>query len=125
MILLGAETVTRQRFEVSRGEDGRTTKTLVDETSVRASVQPLDDRQRAALPEGVRQSVDLRLFSKAEFRTTNQYTNTPADRVVIDGEVFRVIQVKEWRQLLAHFEVDVQRLTEPDDPEWGLEENDD
>lgn len=118
-MLLGAEIVTRLRFEESRGSDGRTEKTLSSEDEVKASVQPLSDRQRQALEEGVRQSVDLRMYTKAEFRTADQKSGVPADRVRIDGEDYRVVQVKHWRTLLDHYEVDIQRMTEADDPEWG------
>lgn len=118
-MILGAQPITLQRFTAGVGADRRGTLTLESETTIMASVQPLTDRQRQALPELLRQSVDKRLYTRSEVRTVDQLNGTPGDRIVIDGEVFEVVAVKRWPQLLAHYEVDIQRAKEPDNPTWA------
>lgn len=121
-MLLGAEKITRLRFSESIGADGRPERTLEDESTIRASIQPISGRQRQALPEGIRQTVDLRLYTKSELRTADDQQGVPADHVVIDGEAYRVVQVQQWRQLMAHYQVDVERLGAEDDPDWEPDE---
>lgn len=113
-MILGQLPVVRIRRSESRGSDGRTVMAVVSETTVRASVQPLTDRQREVLPEGIRTKVEKRLYSKNEFRTADQLTGIPADRVLYDSEEFEVVAVKRWPSLLAHYEVDLVRVTEAD-----------
>lgn len=118
-MILNPEPVTRRRYQETVGADGRTEKALESEEEVSASVQPLSDRQRMALPEGVRQSVDRRLYTTAHFRTADQKTGEPADAVRIRGEDYLVVQVKYWSGPFEHYEVDVQRIAEADDASWS------
>lgn len=117
-MILGAEPITRLRYEMSVGQDRRGVRTLVESKTIRASVQPLTDRQREALPELIRQSVEKRIYTKSEVRADDQTTGLLGDRLKIDGELYEVLAVKHWRKLLAHYEVDIRRLKEPDDPRW-------
>lgn len=111
-MILGVETVERRRRSASRGADGRTVITTESTTSIRASVQPITGRQREALPEGIRQRVSKKLYTKAELRSADQATGVPADQIVYGGETFEVVQVHRWPALLAHFEADLVRVTD-------------
>ncbi|MFU8806540.1 MAG: hypothetical protein ACNA8W_22205 [Bradymonadaceae bacterium] len=113
-MILGAENITRIRRGETRGSDGRSVIAVLNSTTIQASVQPLTDRQREVLPEGIRTRVEKRLYSKSDFRTADQLTGTPSDYVLYNGETFEVVAVKRWPKLLAHYEVDLVRLTEED-----------
>lgn len=117
-MILGATPITLRRYEMSIGADRRGVRTLVEERTIRASVQPLTDRQREVLPELIRQTVEKRVYTKSEVRADDQETGQPGDRLLIDGELYEVLAVKHWRRLLAHYEIDIRRVKEPDDPEW-------
>ena len=114
-MILGVEEVTLRRYTQARGSDGRTAMTLSEETTIRASVQPMGDRQREALPEGIRTKVERVMYTRDEVRTADHLEGNPADIVVIDGEELVAVQVKEWRQLIKHYEVALMRRAEEDD----------
>lgn len=113
-MILGAEPILRRRRKAVRGNDGRTTFSVDSERTIYASVQPLSDEERQALPEGVRSRVEKRIYTKSEVKTADQNTGQPADIIVIDGEEFVAVQVKHWRRLLAHYEVDLIKRQEED-----------
>ena len=104
-MILGKETATRYRFGAeSRDPDtGRTTKPTPTESVFRGSFQPLDGKERDALPEGVRASETLKVYTKSELRTADQHSNTPADEVEYNGRRFVVYAMDRYPKLLAHF----------------------
>lgn len=113
-MILGAEPILLRRLKAERGEDGRTVFAVDSERTIYASVQPLTDKQREVLPEGIRARVEKRLYTKSEVKTADQQTGQPADVIIIDGAEFIAVQVKHWRRLLAHYEVDLIRRQEDD-----------
>lgn len=78
------------------------------------SVQPLSGRERQELPEGDRQRVTLKVYTTSAVFTANQYTDTPEDVIVIDGERFRVYQVEThgMANLIPHAKVYLVRESE-------------
>jgi hypothetical protein len=114
-MILGAENIQRLRRAETIGPDGRAVKSVLSTATIRGSVQPLTDRQREVLPEGIRQSVTRKVYTKSDLRTADQLTNTPSDLIVYGGETYEVVRVTRWPALLSHFEADLVRVTEPDD----------
>lgn len=116
-MMLGLMPVTLTRYTSARDPvSGRTVRTVASTTTIQGSVQPLTDRQREVLPEGLRQSVTRRMWTRAEVLTADQLTGRLADRITINNESFDVVRVSHWPALLAHFEADLVRVKEQDEP---------
>jgi len=116
-MILGLRTVTRRRFASgSRGTDGRWTKGAATDTSISMGVQPLSDRELQRLPEGERQSQQLKGYTTADVRTVDDKASpqVDADRIVVDSIVYEVRDVVEQTSLLPHKRVRLLRLLEPD-----------
>lgn len=72
-------------------------------STVRVSVQPPTDRDMETLTDGERTRRVLVLFGRpGTFQTSEQDDATPADEVVIEGEVYQVRSVERWRQVLPN-----------------------
>ena len=113
--LVGQEAVTLRTFAVgSRGTDGRFTAGALTDTTIQASVQPVNGQELQTLPEGDRQRDWLKVYTLATLKTNNQHTQIPADRIVIDTIVYEVRQVWPWRTRapLPHFKAFIVRLQE-------------
>lgn len=90
---------------------GSVTRTTPQTIAVRGSLQPfrLGD-VTTVLPEGKR-AEDARMFyTKTRLRASNSVTQTPADTVVINGEVFEVFNNGDWATTtiltgLSHYKV--------------------
>lgn len=116
MTILGAGPLMRRRFTAGAFVNGRWTGDTVAETSLTASVQPLNGRDRMSLPEGQRTSEGYKLYIRGAdaVRTANQHA-TPAvkaDQVVIGGAFYDVIHVDDAHPLLTHTRAYVLRVTE-------------
>jgi hypothetical protein len=68
-------------------------------------VQPLSDRQMAALSEGLRESARYAGFTRADVHTFDHATKTPADRVTYKGHVYAIGQVGDWDESGRYREV--------------------
>ena len=104
-MILGKQTATRYRFGAeSRDSDtGRTIRPSPTTSAFRGSFQPLRGKEREALPEGVRASDTLKVYTKSELRTADQHTGTPADEVDYDGRRYVVYQVDRYPRLIPHY----------------------
>ena len=104
-MILGKETALRFRYPMpTRDPDtGRTVRGSPISSTIRGSFQPLDGKEREALPEGVRQSETMKVYTKTNLRTSDQNTNSPADEIEYDGRRFVVYQVDKWPKLLSHY----------------------
>lgn len=115
-MILGLQPVQLVRFASARDSaSGRTVRTVESTATIQASVQPLTDRQREVLPEGLRQSVARRMWTRSEVLTADQLTGRLADRITIGGEAFDVVRVSHWPSLLSHYEADLVRVKEQDE----------
>ena len=106
-MILGAEPITRRRFASgARGADGRYTPGASTDTTILASVQPLEGRDREILPEGERQTDGIKVYTESDVRTVNQHGgaggNTP-DRLIFDGLVYEVRNVSRQRSIIPHY----------------------
>lgn len=104
-MILGKQTATRFRYgqETRDPDTGRTITPASTESSIRGSFQPLDGKEREALPEGVRQSETIKMYTKSDLRTADQHEGTPADEIEYDGRRFVVYQADKWPKLLSHY----------------------
>lgn len=115
-MILGLKPVQLVRFANARDPaSGRTVRTVASTVTIQASVQPLTDRQREVLPEGLRQSVTRRMWTRSEVLTADQLTGRLADRITINNEEFDVVRVSHWPSLLSHYEADLVRVSEEDE----------
>ena len=116
-MILGLRSVTRRRFASgSRGSDGRWTKGAATDTSISMGVQPLSDRELQRLPEGERQSQQLKGYTAADVRTVDDRASpqVDADQIIVDSVVYEVRDVVEQTSLLPHKRVRLLRLLESD-----------
>ena len=114
MPILGQESATRRRFgtETADPDTGATIKPSPVVSSFRGSFQPLNGRDLQTLPEGKRTSETLKVYTKTDLRTADQFTGTPADDVEYKGKLFEVYVVMEYPQLLNHFKALLTRKQE-------------
>lgn len=112
-MILGATDVTLRRYAApSRGVDGRVALAAPTETTISASVQPLNGRELALLPEGVRARDRRKAYSETELRTADQEAGTVADELVVAGVVYQVQKVQRHSALLPHYRAELARVQE-------------
>lgn len=87
--------ITVRRRSPGTTVDGRYTEGAVEETEgVEATVQPAGTEDLEMLPEGLRTSKSITVWSAFEFATAEQ--GAVPDQVVYRGEVFDVHAVRDW-----------------------------
>lgn len=77
-----------------------------------ASAQPASGRSIQGLPEGLRSSESMDVFTKTELRQARPDAGIDADTILIDGAVFEVVNVKRWNKLGNFYRATVVRLFE-------------
>jgi hypothetical protein len=109
MPLIGKKKYTRHRY--AAGQWSQATKGYFESPApatdvVEIAVQPLQAEEAQFLPEGVSVSDGKKGYTKSALRTHDEATQTPADVVDIDGELYRVHKVFDFGSgLLAHYKV--------------------
>lgn len=101
---LAASPVTRRRFAAgSYPQAGATRGQFVAgasaDTTIRAVMQPIDDRTRQLLPEGIRLRARYLLHTTADVRGDAPATGasiTQADDVIYNGRTYTVWQDRDW-----------------------------
>ena len=114
-MILGEQDVTLTRRAAGAvGSDGRYAPGASTTSTIRASMQPPNDRLLQLLPEARRQSVTLMAFTEVALRTTDQATGLPADLLTYRGETYEVLAVRQWPTAgpLPHYESALTRSTE-------------
>lgn len=98
------QAVTGIRTTAGTNVKGRVTSGTDTPLNIMASIQPLTGKDLETLPEGLRESGTLRLYTDFELRTADQKTKTPADVVTLYGKRHIVIQVLPWgNNVINHF----------------------
>lgn len=92
----GTYTVTRYGV-ASYGSDGRLDAPSSAPLSVPAVVIPLSGRELQRLPEGLRTSELLQVFSSVALKT--QGPGQAPDSIAIDGDAYQVQHVEPWSTL--------------------------
>ena len=81
--------------------NGRWTGEAESDVAIKASVQPLSERELLTLPEGRRNSETYRIFCDTELYTVESQN---PDEVVFNGERFEVFTVGRWQnQIINHW----------------------
>jgi len=101
---LAATPVTRRRFAAGSypqtgASRGQFVAGAATDTTIRAVMEPLDDRTRQLLPEGVRLRARYWLHSTADVRGDQPSTSgtvTQADDIVFNGRTYTVWQDRDW-----------------------------
>jgi hypothetical protein len=65
-------------------------------TAISAAVQPLSDRDRQALPEGIRTMELLKLYTTFQLRTADEKAGLSADDIVFQGDTYKVVALTNW-----------------------------
>jgi hypothetical protein len=90
-------------------EDGSFTEGVTTPINVKGSIQPYSpNNSQVVLPEGIRASDAVTIWTKTLIRTANQFSKTLADTTVIDGQEYLAIDVANWARhglRLDHYEV--------------------
>jgi hypothetical protein len=112
---LGQRTHTRRRFAPDTYVDGVPVRGAVTESPVVGSLQPLRERDRQVLPEGIRNS-DLRKIycDRDALRTEDQHAGTKADELVDarTGIRFVVVHADDSHEEIEHGRYFLQRVQE-------------
>lgn len=96
MTLLGATTVTRLRYDdAGVSASGVLDRGTATETDIIASVQGLPGNGSVILPEGMRETDGLMVYTYSELRASRTIGGeAPADRILYDGLTYEVIDVR-------------------------------
>lgn len=94
--MLGTATYSRTRRAAgaASASTGRYVAGAASTISIVASVQPLNGKERLMLPEGERDTIELKAYTRDDVDTD--------DEVTVDGAVFVVMQVETHGALLDH-----------------------
>ena len=112
-MILGAETLTVfRRPPGKRNADGEYVEASEEDFTIQGSVQPASPQVLQTLTEGERTRDPRVIYTTSDLRTGSQHDQTLADQVEIDENRYEVREVRQWRALLAHFQVTVLRLKE-------------
>jgi hypothetical protein len=114
-MILGLESVTlNRRAAGTRGSNGRYVEGALTSSTIRASVQPMTDRDLRTLPEGERHLDQKKVYTESEIRTASQHDGTTADQLVVGGVTYEVRQVEQQRSILPHYKGRIVRVQEAD-----------
>jgi hypothetical protein len=118
-VILGLEPATRYRFAAgSWGSDGRWDEGASTSSAMRVSFQPASQQVLATLPEGERNRDPRMIWTSpsTELRALSQYAGTVADRVGINGAIYEVREVWDYRTThpIPHCQALLVRYQEPD-----------
>lgn len=104
-MILGRVALIRRRLTAGHRDaaTGRWVDGEAADTPFTGSIQPVGRKDREALPEGLRTTVERMVYTDpGTLRTVNQLTGEEADQVIHDGIVYDVVHVDTWVQLLSH-----------------------
>jgi hypothetical protein len=102
---LGERTHTRRRYAADTYVDGRVVRGATTDTPVVGSLQPLQERDRQVLPEGLRSSDLRKLYAARDaLRTEDQHSGTKADELIDarTGFVFVVVHSDDSHEEIEH-----------------------
>lgn len=110
--LLQSGTYTVTRPNPTTLLNGRRVEPTSTTFEITASAQPASGRSIASLPEGLRSSESMDVFTRTELRQARPDASVEGDRISIDGAVFEVANVKRWNKLGNFYRATVVRLFE-------------
>jgi len=89
--------VTRRRFGAgSYDANGRYVEPSYSDTTIRASVQPLRGDELLRLPEGQRQTKNVKLYTPSDLRVVDDETKTKSDQIIDGTTTYEVRTAEDW-----------------------------
>lgn len=110
--LLQSGTYVVTRPDATTLLNGRRVEPTTTTFEITASAQPASGRAIAALPEGLRSTEAMEIYTSAELRQARPEAGVEADRIAVDGAVFEVVNVKRWNKLGNFYRATITRLSE-------------
>lgn len=87
------------------------------EATITASVQPASGTDLERLPEGLRTTDIVTVFTSDALRVANETSGYKSDRVVFQGEEYEVIEVEQWTlPQLPHYKATAARVSRTGNP---------
>jgi hypothetical protein len=100
-MIVGAVAVTRRRYAAATIVARRAVAGAHTDSTIMASVQPVNGADTEHLPEGQRARVQLKVYTTTDLRGAD--AGQQADDLVIDGEVLEVVEVQQHTAVLPHY----------------------
>jgi len=111
-MILGSLPVTLSRNTGSRGTDGRWVDGTPTTSTIYGSIQPMNGKDMASLPEGERQVDGKKFYTRTLLKTANQHDGTPADRIIYDSITYEVRGVAHENRIIPHYKALLVRIQE-------------
>lgn len=111
--LLAQRTVQRVRYPTPEVVDGAAVRGTPAARAITASVVPASERVISWLPEGMRSSEVIQVYTRDEIRGVDEHDGTQPDRLVIDGRTYLAQRVRVLPAFLGtggHYEVTAVRV---------------
>lgn len=111
--ILGEESIKLLRATIgSRDASGVFIPGTASAVPIKASVQPLNEKETDSLPGGERHKDWLKLYTRTAIKPVDQHTGEAGDRVVIDNITYEARKAPRWRAICPHYRVFVVRIQE-------------
>lgn len=79
--------------------------------STDGTVQRMSARERLLLPEGVRQSDVIKIYTTFAFRVGNEENQIPGDIIEYKGDDYEIFQVEDWNDtMIPHYRANARRV---------------
>ena len=59
-------------------------------------IQPMREKDRKLLPESVRNSESIKIYTETQLNITNDEAKTRGDRFTYSGRIYEVFQTQDW-----------------------------
>ena len=114
-MILGTESISVRRYGARTIVNGRQVDGAVTTTTIKGSVQPTKGRDVEHLPEGQRQSVERKVYTRSELLAADPTTTPPrqSDELLINDETYEVVEVQWHRAILPHYRALLMRRATP------------
>ncbi len=119
MGILGKETVSVATFAPGSTVAGDYAPGATTVRPVRGSIQPVSERTRDRLPEGIRTRATDEFYTKATLFTERLGTDQKADQITRKGRLYDVVGVEDWtphKRGLPHFRYILEEIGEDETP---------
>jgi hypothetical protein len=92
-------TVIRQVAVGSYDTNGKYILPATQSIAMRASVQPLNDREIQMMPQGEWQKEMIKIYSDGYLKSSEEVGLEPADLVQYNGKTYKVLRVRDYSQI--------------------------
>ena len=108
--------ITLKRPSTGNYVNGRWVEGSYTNSTITASIQPLNGKEMQSLPEARRLSESFKMYTETQIRTVEEAgSDQNADRVIFDGNEYEVHQVKPWQNnsnffIVNHYKYLINRI---------------